>query len=38
LSSINAEQIGAGIKALSLAVDELARARGAPRRVGLRVA
>ena len=38
LSSINAEQIGAGIKALSVAVDELARARGAPRRVGLQVA
>jgi GntR family transcriptional regulator/MocR family aminotransferase len=38
LSSIAAEQIGPGIKALGLAVDELARARGAPRRVGLRLA
>ena len=38
LSSIAAEQIAPGIKALGLAVDELARARGAPRRVGLRLA
>jgi len=38
LSSIAAEQIAPGIKALGLAVDELARARGAPRRVNLRLA
>ena len=38
LSSIAAEQIAPGIKALGLAVDELAQARGAPRRVGLRLA
>jgi GntR family transcriptional regulator/MocR family aminotransferase len=31
LSSIQASQIPAGIRALALAVDELARARGEPR-------
>jgi GntR family transcriptional regulator/MocR family aminotransferase len=38
LSSIAAEQIAPGIKALGAAVDELAIARGAPKRVVLRVA
>ena len=38
LSSIAAEQIAPGIKALGAAVDELALARGAPKRVVLRVA
>jgi hypothetical protein len=38
LSSIAAEQIVPGIKALGAAVDELAIARGAPKRVILRVA
>ncbi|MBJ7420300.1 MAG: PLP-dependent aminotransferase family protein, partial [Rhodoferax sp.] len=38
LSSIPAEQIAPGIKALGAAVDELAMARGAPKRVVLRVA
>jgi hypothetical protein len=32
LSSIAAEQISEGIKALGLAMDALARARGTPRR------